>query len=503
MHRRRKLGWDLGWSLGQKLLKYGFIVLLTLAIVIWGRSPALALTPRHYTDLQLPPAPELKIPSYTRFELANGIKVFLLEDHELPLIGGSALINTGERLEPSDKVGLANIVGNVMRSGGTKSHPAEVLNLALEQRAASVETGINTTSGVASFIALTEDLDEVWGLFTEVLRQPAFPQDKIDLAKTQIQGAIARRNDNPEEIAGREFQKLIYGAESPYARTVEYATLENISRSDVLSFYEQYFQPHNILLGIVGDFDSANMKSLITAKLGDWKGGKADGGQPDRAAAPPDLSPIAQAQSGGVFLVNQPLLTQSSVLIGHLGGKLDDPDYAALSILNEVMNGLGGRLVNTVRSRQALAYSVYAYWSPQFDFPGTFVAGGQTRSSTTVPFIQSTLAEIKKVRDRPITEAELTRAKDSVLNAFIFRFATPSQTLGRFMNYEYYGYPPDFIFRYQKAVEAMTIADIQQAAQTNLKPNQLVTLVVGNADAMQPALSTLGAGKVTELEVVP
>ncbi|MBI4782197.1 MAG: insulinase family protein [Oscillatoriophycideae cyanobacterium NC_groundwater_1537_Pr4_S-0.65um_50_18] len=511
MHRRRKLGWDLGWdlgwSLGQKLLKYGFIVLLTLAIVIGGRSPALALTPRHYTDLQLPPAPELKIPSFTRFELANGIKVFLLEDHELPLIGGSALINTGERLEPLDKVGLASIVGNVMRSGGTKSHPAEALNLALEQRAASVETGINTTSGVASFIALTEDLDEVWGLFTEVLRQPAFPQDKIDLAKTQIQGAIARRNDNPEEIAGREFQKLIYGAESPYARTVEYATLENISRRDVLSFYQQYFQPHNILLGIVGDFDSANMKSLITAKLGDWKDGNlADGGQPDKAApaAPPDLSTIAQAQSGGVFLVNQPQLTQSSVLIGHLGGKLDDPDYAALSILNEVMNGLGGRLVNTVRSRQALAYSVYAYWSPQFDFPGTFVAGGQTRSSTTVPFIQSTLAEIEKVRDRPITEAELTRAKDSVLNAFIFRFATPSQTLGRFMNYEYYGYPPDFIFRYQKAVEAMTIADIQRAAQTNLKPNQLVTLVVGNAADMQPSLTTLEAeGKVTELEVTP
>ncbi|MBW4657136.1 MAG: insulinase family protein [Drouetiella hepatica Uher 2000/2452] len=474
------------------MLKYGLMVLLAIAMVGWGRSPALA-TPRHYTDLQLPPAPEIKIPNYTRFTLSNGIQVFLLEDHDLPLVGGSAMVRTGDRLEPSDKTGLAGIVGNVMRSGGTRDHSAEALNLILEQRAASIETGIDTTSGTASFTTLSEDLEAVFGLFAEVLRQPAFPQEKIDLAKTQIQGAIARRNDDPEGIAGREFQKLIYGAESPYARTIEYATLDKISRNDVMSFYQQSFQPSNILLGIVGDFDSVRMRSLIKAELEDWE---------DKTLVSQIIPSAAQAQLGGVFLVDQPQLTQSSIQIGHLGGKLDDPDYAALSVLNEVMNGLGGRLVNSIRSRQGLAYSVYAFWSPEFDFPGTFVAGGQTRSEATVPFIQSTLAEIEQVRDRPITETELTNAKESVLNAFIFRFATPAQTLGRFMRYEYYGYPPDFIFRYQKAVETTTIADVQQAAQRHLKPDQLVTLVVGNAAAMLPPLSTIDEnGKVTELDV--
>jgi len=480
-------------KLGRKLLKYGLVVLLAAMMVGWGRSPALAVTPRHYTDLQFPPAPEIKIPDYTQFELANGIRVFLLENHDLPLVGGSVMVHTGDRLEPADKTGLAGIVGNVLRSGGTRSHPAEGLNLLLEQRAAAIEAGIDTTSGTASFTTLSEDLDEVFSLFAEMLRQPAFPQEKIDLTKTQIQGAIARRNDNPQSIAGREFQKLIYGDESPYARTIEYTTLDKISRGDVMSFYQQYFQPKNILLGIVGDFNSAKMRSLIEIKLGDWKGS---------TTVSQNLPSASQAKLGGVFLVNQPQLTQSSIQIGHLGGKLNDPDYAALSVLNEVVNGLGGRLVNSLRSRQGLAYRVYAYWSPGFDFPGTFVAGGQTRSSATVPFIQSVLAEIEQVRDRPITEAELTSAKESVLNAFIFWFATPAQTLGRYMSYEYYGYPTDFIFRYQKAVAATTVADIQQAAQRHLKPDRLVTLVVGNAAAMQPPLSAIGMqGKVTELDV--
>ena len=476
----------------QKRIAYLLAVTaIAFFVLIGGRSPALAVTPRHYTDLQLPPPPEIKIPDYTRFQLKNGLTVFLLEDHELPLVGGTAMIHTGNRFEPAAQTGLANIVGTVMRSGGTQAHPADALNQRLEQRAASVETGIDMTAGTASFSALSEDLTEVFGLFAEVLRQPAFPQEKLDLAKTQWRGSIARRNDNPSGIMSREFDKLIYGADSTYARTVEYTTLNQIERSNLLSFYQQYVQPNNLLLGIAGDFDSAKMRSLIESKLGDWR---------SSALPPMPLPPVAQATTGGVFLVDQPQLTQSSIQIGHLGGKLNDPDYAPLTVLNEVMNGLGGRLVNTVRSRQGLAYSVYAYWSPEFDYPGTFAAGGQTRTEATVPFIQATRAEIEKVRTSPITVAELQNAKDSVLNAFIFRFATPAQTLGRFMRYEYYGYPKDFIFEYQKQVAATTIDQIQKAAQTHLKPENLVTLVVGNKAAIAPPLSTLDS-KVTELDV--
>lgn len=467
------------------------IAYLLIAIVVFGITltglgrRALADTPRHYTELEFAPAPEVKLPDYSRFELPNGMIVYLMEDHELPIVSGSAMIRTGDRLEPADQVGLAGIVGEVMRSGGTTEHSADQLNQLLEQRAASVETGIDIAVGSASFGSLTEDLPEVFDLFAEVLRQPAFPQDKIDLAKTQRSGGIARRNDDPEEIAGREFQKLIYGVESPYARSIEYASIANINRDDIVSFYREFFHPNNMLLGIVGDFDPAEMRSLIESAFGDW--------QPD-----PDLSQeqtlptVNQAQAGKIFLVDQPQLTQSTIQIGHLGGRLDNPAHAALSVLNEVLNNFGGRLVNEVRSRQGLAYVVYAFWSPRFDYPGLFIGGGQTRSEATVPFIRSLGAEIEKARTTLVSQTELDRAKDSVLNAFIFNFQTPAQTLSRLMRYEYYGYPSDFIFRYQKQVEETTAEQVQIAAETYLKPEQLVTLVVGNNAAINPPLSELG-----------
>lgn len=488
------------WRLAQKWLRYGLIATLMTVVLVLGfsRSPALAITPRHYTDLQFPPAPEVKIPPYQEFELPNGLKVYLVEDHELPLIDGVAVIHTGDRLEPGDKTGLAGIVGEVMRSGGTAQHPPDALNQFLEQRAASIETGIDTTSGSASFSALTEDTVEVFNLFAEVLRQPAFPPEWIEFAKNQRRGGIARRNDDPEGIAGREFQKLIYGATSPYARTIEYATLAQVSRSDIVSFYQQYFHPNNMLLGIIGDFDPQQMRALIEAKFGDWQP-SSDSVKRDLIA---QLPQVKQVQTGGVFVVDQPQLSQSSIEIGHLGGRLDSPDYAPLSIMNEVLNGLGGRLVNEVRSRQGLAYSVYAYWSPQFDYPGLFVAAGQTRSDATVPFIKATLTELEKIRTTSISETELALAKDSVLNAFIFNFATPYQTLSRLMRYEYYGYPQDFIFQYQKQLAATTTADVQRVAQAYLKPADLVTLVVGNAAAMTPPLSSLSPdAKVTQIDV--
>jgi zinc protease len=334
-------------------------------------------------------------------------------------------------------------------------------------------------------------LPAVFALFAETLRQPAFPDDKLNLAKTQQRGGIARRNDDPDSIAGREFRKLVYGDRSPYARYVEYATLANVSRDDLVSFYQQYFHPNNILLGIVGDFDTKSMRQLVETTFADWK---------PVTASSPALPTVEQAKKGGVFFVNQPQLTQSNVQIGHLGGQANSPDYPALSVMNEVLNGFGGRLFNEVRSRQGLAYSVYAYWGSRYDYPGLFVAGGQTRSDATVPFIKSVQAEIERVRTAPIAPVELAFAKDSVLNSFIFNFQQPEQTLSRLLRYEYFGYPADFIFRYQKGVAATTIADVQRVAKTYLQPDKIVTLVVGNQATIKPSLDTLGQ-PVTTIDI--
>jgi zinc protease len=480
-------------------LKKVKLFLLSLCFFIvsfstFNLSASFAATAKHYDELTFPTLPEIKLPKYTRFELKNGMRVYLMEDKELPLVEGTALFRTGDRFEPEDKIGLASLTGEVMRTGGTSKHTADELNQLLEQRAAYVETGISSAAGNASFGALAEDLEPVFDLFAEVIQQPIFAPEKLDLAKKQEQGAIARRNDDPDSITGREFQKLIYGDRSPYARTVEYKTLANISREDLVNFHQKYFYPKNTILGISGDFDTAKMRKLVEEKFGNW--------QATQIAEIPQLPTVAPADRGGIFLINQPQLSQSYVQMGHLGGMLNSPDFGALDVMNGVLNGFGGRLFNNVRSRQGLAYTVYASWSPRFDYPGMFVAGGQTRSSATVPLIKSIMAEIDRIRTEPITPAELAFAKESKINSFIFNFEDPSQTLSRLMRYEYYGYPDDFIFRYRRSIEAATIADVQRVAQTYLKPENLVTLVVGNTAAIQPPLSSLGTSvKVQSVDI--
>ena len=469
--------------MSKKLFSWLSLAILTVLLSFTMEFRAIADTPKHYTELEFSPLPEIQLPEYERHELDNGMVVYLLEDRDLPLIGGTALIRTGSRLEPSNKVGLAQLTGAVMRSGGTENHPAAELNAILEQKAASVETGIDLSMGNASFSTLTEDLDTVFPLFTEVLRQPAFAPEKLAIALKQQRGAIARRNDDPKNIAEREFDKVIYGETSPYARTIEYETLNNIDRQDAVDFYQTYVRPETIILGIVGDFDSDEMLERVKTAFGDW--------QVDTALPTFELSAATQEYSNGLFVVDRPKLTQSNIMLGHIGGQFNSEDYPVLSVLNGILNGFGGRLFNEVRSRQGLAYSVYGAWSPNYDFDGLFIAGGQTQTSNTVPFIKSIISEVKKLRTQPVSEKELDDAKESILNSFVFNFQTPNQTLSRLMRYEYFDYPEDFIFTYQKQVQNTAREDILKVAREHIKPEKLVTLVVGNQQGMNPSLDSL------------
>lgn len=462
------------------------------ALTLGWQRPASAFVPRHYSELEFPPLGTVEIPDFERYELPNGLVVYLMEDHDLPLVSGSATFRTGSRFEPAAKVGLASITGEAMRLGGTTELSPDALNLALEQRAASVETSFGTTAGSANFSALSEDFETVLGLFADVIEHPGFAQDRLDFLKRRYSGGIARRNDDPGDVISREFRKLIYGTESPYARTTEYATLNAIEREDVLAFYHASVRPETTILGIVGDFDAATTKALIAEYFEGWQG---EGPALDTT----DLPPVQQAETG-YFMVDKPDLTQSYIQIGHLGGLRNSPDYAALSVMNEVLNGFSGRLFNEIRSRQGLAYSVYAFWAARYDYPGTFIGGGQTRSDATVAFIGSIKEEINRIRTTPISAAELQQAQDSVLNSFVFNFANPGQTLSRVMTYEYYDYPADFVFQFQEQVSNTTVEEVQAAAATYLAPEQLVVLVMGDPEAIQPSLSTLSS-QVTQLDI--
>jgi len=183
------------------------------------------------------PLNPILMPKVQSATLKNGLKLFLVEDHLYPTIDLRAMVRIGSYLEPADKIGLASVTGQVLRTGGTQTMPGDVMDKELETLAATVETGIGQTSGYIMVSVLKEDIDKALNILADILVNPAFPEDKINLAKMMQRASIARRNDNVNQIAFREYRRLIYGQDSPYARQAEYATIAAITRDDIVNFY--------------------------------------------------------------------------------------------------------------------------------------------------------------------------------------------------------------------------------------------------------------------------
>ena len=453
--------------------------------------PAAAQKP--YTKLQYPPLRDLTLPKVERFELANGLVVYLVEDHQLPRVEGTVLVKTGARFEPAEKVGLASIVGQVMRTGGTTTRKGEDIDRLLENTGASVETSIDTDSAGASLFTLKENLPQALEILADLLRNPAFPEDKIDLAKVQERSAISRRNDEVGDIAGREFAKLVYGAASPYARHPEYATIQGITRDDLVAFHRRSFLPNQAILGLWGDFNTAEARALVERVFGSWPRGEA---------AAQGLPEVPATWQGSVNFIPKDDVNQTNLRIGHLGGRFDDPDFYAMTVMSEILGGgLSSRLFRRVRSDLGLAYAAGSAWVAEFDHPGYFFVRVDTKSESTVKAAQETLNEVRRTTEEPVSADELRTAKEGILNSFVFNFDTTGEIVRRLMAYEYYGYPRDFLEKFKANVEKVTAEDVLKAAKARLQPDKLVVLAVGRQQDFDQPLSTLGAVKTIDIAI--
>jgi predicted Zn-dependent peptidase len=435
------------------------------------------------------------MPKVQKVTLSNGMRLFLVEDHELPLISVSARIRTGSIYEPAEQIGLASITGTVMRTGGTTSKTGDELDEQLESIAASVETGIGLNSGSASMSVLKEDIDTGLTILADVLMNPAFSEDKILLAKIRHRSAIARRNDNVGAIASREFDKLIYGSESVYARHTEYATIDSITRDDLVAFHKRFYKPNNVMLGVLGDFDTKQMIQKIEKAFEKWE--KADIQFPQIPEVQYEFRPT-------VNVVRKDDINQSNIYLGHIGGLMNDPDYFALVVMNRILGGgFTGRLFKNIRSREGLAYSVFGLYSSNYDFPGLFYVGCQTKSESTVYAIRAMIEEVKKMTESEVTDEELALAKESYLNSFVFNFDTKGEIVSRLMVYEYYGYPSDFLQKAKANIEKVTKADVLRVARKHLKPGKIQILAVGRPQDFDEPLSVFGSVREIDISIPP
>ncbi len=411
-----------------------------------------------------------------RHVLSNGVVAFLVEDHDLPLVDIDVLIRVGDYLDPEGKTGLAAATGSVLRAGGTLRWNADEFDEEADFLAASLSSFVGSTSGSAGVNALSKDLDRALELCFEMLRNPAFQQDRIDLYKSQVLQRMERRNDSTTSIESREWDRLMRGDDHFTVRPPTQATIEAIGREDLIEFHRQYYHPDNFIFAVAGDFDTAAMKQKLEAAMADWPGrGKSP------AIPEPGTTPTA-----GVYMVNKEDVNQGRVSIGHLGIRMGNPDEFAIDIMNDILGGSGftSRITNRVRSDEGLAYSAGSIFTEGAYYPGIFRARFQSRSPTCARAASIVIEEIERMRTERVTEEELETVKTLRIEIFPRYFASASAVAQTFARGELIGRPEDYLDKLRDNFRAVTADDVLRVAKQYLMPDKLVILAVGNVDEM-------------------
>lgn len=458
-----------------------------LAMVV----PAHAQESKPWEKIPIPPLKEFKPQQPKRIELKNGIVIFLQEDHELPFISGTILIPGGARDEDPAKTGLVDIYGQTWRTSGTEKMSGDQMDDLLEAKAAHIETAGGTGSTSLSWDSLKGDADQVFSLAMDLLLHPKFSQEKLQLAQQQEATAIVRRNDDEGQIASREAAKLVYGPDSPYTRQPELKTIGSVTLQDLQAWHDKTIG-NKLIIGISGDFDPATMEAKMRSAFEPLPQVKATPAHHDEFHSPKQA----------VYFINKEDVNQSNIQIVGLGTDRHNPDVPSLAVMNDILGGgFASRLFQTVRTKLGLAYAVGGGTAFAYDHPALFNVEVLTKSASTVDATKAAMEQIAGLNTQPFTEEELKRAKDNILNTFLFRYDTPDKVLAERVRLEFYGYPADYLETYQAALKKVTVGDLTAAAKKYIHPDQLAILVVGNEEEIKPSLDALNMGPVKTVDI--
>jgi zinc protease len=444
-----------------------------------------------WEQIPIPKLHEFKPQQPKRIELKNGIVIFLQEDHELPFIYGSVLIPGGSRDVQPAKAGLTDIYGLAWRTSGSSKMDGDAMDDLLEAKAAHIETAADEGLTALSWDSLKGDADQVYALAMDLLFHPNFKSEKLTLAQQQEGAGIVRRNDDEGQIAERESEKLVYGASSPYTIQPELSTIGAITVHDLAVWHERTIGG-KLIISISGDFDPATMEAKLRATFESL---------PPAKPLPPrhDVFPTP---THSVSFINKTDVNQSNIQIVGAGIDRHNPDVPAVAVMNEILGGgFASRLFQEVRTRLGLAYAVGGGLSYDWDHQGEFRVEALTKSATTVQATKAAMDVIQSLSTRPITDEELARAKDNILNSFLFTYDTREKVLAASEELEFYGYPADYLETYHKALEDVTRADVNRVATKYVQPDKIAVLVVGNESEIKPGLEELKLGPVHPIDI--
>ncbi|MDD5723591.1 MAG: pitrilysin family protein [Syntrophales bacterium] len=426
-------------------------------------------------------------PKTQRVELKNGIILHMLEDHELPLVNISAVVRMGSFYDPPGKEGVAKLTGTVMRTGGTGSMTGDQLDEELDFIAGLINVSVETESCTVSLSVPQDDLDRGLKIFSDILMNPAFEEEKVITAKAIETEALRRIRDNPQQTAFREFRRLIYRGD-PRGRISSIESIERVKRDDLIVFHRQFFRPSNLMIAVSGDVQSKDMVDNIRATLGEWNAPGGPGGFP-----PP---PVYAPASLDYFFKDTP---QSIVLVGHPAPGKESSDFYAFEVLDFIIGsgGFRSRIFGEVRNRLGLAYSAGSFYSSRPHY-GIFGAYAMANASSTLDALSAMTNILNEVKKKGAHPDELAWAKQSIINNFIFSFATPDRIAVGQMMLEHDGLPDNLLTSYKNNIERVELDDLRAVASRYLSDKSRVVLVLGDKKRFNRPLSSFGDFRVTQ-----
>ncbi len=410
------------------------------------------------------------VPPVQRMALSNGLVVLFSEDHSLPFLTMQLLVQAGSRVDPAGREGLASLTAEALLLG-TSRRPAAAINEELDFMGASLGASCNRDYTVVSFRILKKDLDKGLDLLMETITQPVFPEEEVRKEVNKTLAAIQAADEDPGEAAEKAFREALF-VNSPYAHPVE-GTKESVpglSRELLADFHRTYYRPNNSILTIVGDITADELKTLFFSRLAEWS-----------EAQVPDVPYTGAFAQGPNTVRVQRAITQANVILGHAGVSRDNPDYYAITVMNYILGGGGfsSRLMNEIREKRGMAYSVDSLFMPQ-KYPGSFELVLQTKNTSAREAISLAVQEMRKMQKELVSEKELEGAKRYLVGSFPMKLNTQGKLAGFLSQVEYYGLGLDYPEKYPSLIRRVSREDIRRVAQTYLHPDNLILAIVAD-----------------------
>ena len=410
------------------------------------------------------------MPPVSRMSLSNKMVLLLSEEHSLPFITLQVVVDGGSRQDPKGKEGLAYLTAKGLLLGTSKQKVTSI-NEALDFMGASLTASANKDYVSISLRVLKKDLENGLMLLADTILRPVFPEEEMQNEANRVLGAIQSAEEDPGDVAEKAFYRTVF-QDNPYRHPVE-GTKESVPglvREDVIRFYKTFYRPNNAILAVVGDISLEEVKAQILPLFAEW---------PEGPIPKSDISRDA-TQKAGIIKINRDL-AQANIIIGGIGVPRSNPDYYTLTVMNYILGGggFGSRLMEEIRARRGLAYSVGSFFDPK-KFQGAFQVVLQTKNASAREAITLVLKQMERIRKEPVSEEDLQRAKNYLIGSFPMRFYTQGKLVNFLSQVEYFGLGLDYPQQYPALIKSVSREDVLRVAQRYLHPEQSIQVIVGN-----------------------